>query len=316
MIRQLTTFRQRFPLLQTTEPVILVDSRLGSTAWVALVGGRWLLALNTGKEATSVSDSMVLASLGPGWSLLEKPTIQSGGTAQRNAHGWILEPGEVWVWGLIPPPAHLPGLGSLKAAYPLPQNLGLWLEEVETLAEIQDPAGDDRGSNGELSYPEAFGSLRPGDLTGLRWLHSASGGYILEIQMKDPLSQVWNPPHGLDHVSLDILFEGIQGEQTVTARFELNGWNASGSQPWEWYTQPQKGKIYAVFGPQNPLEKGEATVLPGGQTISIRVQTWDVDGDGLPRHVQSAPSSYQFGGDPETEKWMDRALLKIHPKRP
>ena len=316
MIRQLTAFRQRFPLLQTTEPVVLLDSRLGSTAWVALVGGRWLLAMNTGKQATSVTDSLVLASLGPGWSLLEKPTIQCGGTAQRNAHGWILEPGEVWVWGLIPPPGNPPGISSLKAAYPLPQNLGLWLEEAETLAEIQDPAGDDRGSNGELSYPEAFGSLRPGDLTGLRWLHSASGGYILEIQMKDPLSQVWNPPHGLDHVSLDILFEGIQGEQTVTARFELNGWNASGSQPWEWYTQPQKGKIYAVFGPQNPLEKGEATVLPGGQTISIRVQTWDVDGDGLPRHVQSAPSSYQFGGDPETEKWMDRALLKIHPKRP
>lgn len=78
--------------------------------------------------------------------------------------------------GVDPPPGNPPGISSLKAAYPLPQNLGLWLEEAETLAEIQDPAGDDQGSNGMLSYPEAFGSLRPGDLTGLRWLHSASGG--------------------------------------------------------------------------------------------------------------------------------------------
>jgi len=314
MIRQLTTFRQRFPLLQTTEPVILVDSRLGSTAWVALVGGRWLLALNTGKEATSVSDSMVVASLGPGWSLLEKPTIQSGGTAQRNAHGWILEPGEVWVWGLIPPPDELPGLGSLKAAYPLPQNLALWLEEAETLAEIQDPAGDDRGSNGELSYPEAFGSLRPGDLTGIRWLHSPSGGFILEIQLKDPLSQVWNPPHGLDHVSLDIQFEGIQDEQTVTARFELNGWSASGAQPWEWYTLPQKGKIYAVFGVQHPLGKEITSLLQGETSCTIRVQTWDVDGDGRPRPLQSSPSIYQFGGDPEAEAWMDQSVLRVNQK--
>ena len=316
LIRQLTDFRQRFPLLQTTEPVILLDSRLGSTAWVALVGGRWLLAMNPGKEATSVSDSLVLASLGKGWSLLEKPTIQSGGTAQRNAHGWILEPGEVWVWGLMPPPGGLPGLRSLNAGYPLPQNLERWLAEAETLAEIQDPAGDDRGSNSELSYPEAFGSLRPGDLTGLRWLHSPSGGSILEIQLKDPLSLVWNPPHGLDHVSLDIQFEGIQGEVPETARFELNGWTASGTQPWEWYTQAQKGKIYAVFGAHHPLGKGMTSQPQGGTSFTIRVQTWDVDGDGRPRPLQSSPSTYEFGGDPEAEAWMDRVLLQIHPKRP
>lgn len=314
LIRQLTAFRQRFPHLQTTEPVVLLDSRLGSSAWVALVGGQWLLAMNPGTRAAPVSDSMVLASLGSGWSLLEKPTIQCGGTAQRKAQGWILEPGEVWVWGLIPPPGNPPGINSLKAAYPLPQNLAPWLQEAEVRAAALDPVGDDRGSNGELSYPEAFGKLRPGDLTGLRWLHSASGGYILEIQIKDSLSQVWNPPHGLDHVSLDIQFEGILDDRKVTTRFELNGWTASGSQPWEWYTQPQKGTIYAVFGPHHPLAKGGDFVLSEFQSMTIRVQTWDVDGDGQPRHVRPTPGAYEFGGDPETEKWMDRALLVVEKK--
>ena len=313
-IRQLSSFRQRYPILQTAEPTILLDSRLGSPAWVALVGGRWLVGVNPGKQATQVPDSLITRCLGEGWTILEKPEIHTGGPIQRNSNGWTLEPGQAWVWGLLPPSNDSQALSKLEAPYPLPQNLEKWLKDSDTLASITDPSGDDLGSNGLLLYPKAFEGHSPGDLAGLRWLHSPTGGYILEIQMHEGLSQVWNPPHGLDHLHLDIEWRVTQGDTLVSAPFSLNGWTASGSQPWEWYSRPLDGKIYAVFGAKHPLDPWIQSANPLAIHFEIRVQTWDVDGDGRPRPLKQVPSSYEFGGDPKAERWMDRCTLRSYAK--
>lgn len=307
-IRQLSTFRRRYPILQTTEPTILLDSRLGSPAWVALVGGRWLVAVNPGKQAAQVPDSLITRSLGNGWTILEKPEIHIGGRTQRNPNGWTLEPGQAWVWGLLPPSHVSQALGKLEAPYPLPQNLEKWLEDADTLATMTDPSGDDNGSNSRLQYPKAFEGHRPGDLAGLRWLHSPTGGYILEIQMQEGLSQVWNPPHGLDHLHLNIEIKCARGDTLVTVPFSLNGWNASGGLPWEWYSKPLEGKVYAVFGEKHPLNQWIQSDNPFD--FEIRVQTWDVDGDGRPRLLKQIPGVYDFGGDPQAEPWMDQCRLR------
>ncbi|MFM7913543.1 MAG: hypothetical protein ACKO9W_15295, partial [Bacteroidota bacterium] len=73
------------------------------------------------------------------------------------------------------------------------------LRNATILHEIPDSVGDDLGSDGHIRYPKAFEG-RPGDLAALRWMKS-DAGYILEIPMQGPLSTVWNPAHGLDHLN-------------------------------------------------------------------------------------------------------------------
>ncbi|MFM9060237.1 MAG: alpha-amylase family glycosyl hydrolase, partial [Bacteroidota bacterium] len=311
LIRKLNDFRDHNPSLQVSEPVVLVDSRLGSSAWVALVGGRWLLALNPGKQAVKIPYRDLLERLGPGWTLMPRPTLHGGGMARYDSLGWTLEPGETWVWGTLPPPAMLHAPQPLDLPFPLPANLDFWLDRARLLAEVKDQSYDDRGSNGNLAYPKAFVG-NPGDLAGLRWLHSPTGGYILEIQMQGPLSRVWNPPHGMDHLHLTVDFTENVGNMTLNrASYTLNGWSATGDGPWEWYTRPDEGKVYAVFGSNPPLEPLRAVSTGEASTLRLLVRSWDVDGDGQPRSIRPNPGPYEFGGDPGAEAWMDQVELAL-----
>lgn len=311
IIRQLNSFRAQYPNLHTTEPVVLVDSRTGHSAWVALVGERWLVALNPGKQAVNLPFEDLAKRLGPGWTLLPRPAMHHGGLARIDSSGWTLEPGETWVWGIIPPPENLHPPKPLQVPFPLPQSLDSWLDGAKVLAEINDPAKDDSGSNGNLTYPKAFEG-NPGDLAGLRWLYSPSGGYILEIRMHGPLSRVWNPPHGLDHLHLAIDFEEISGNSSAKSlSYTLNGWSATGERAWEWYTRPQEGKIYAVFGPKAPMEPFLKTSTGETSQWFLRVRTWDVDGDGQLRPLRPSPGLYEFGGDPVAERWMDQIEMTL-----
>ena len=125
----------------------------------------------------------------------------------------------------------------------------------------------------------------------------SNAGYILEIQLQESLSTVWNPPHGFDHLNLHIKMDGV-----TSLEFRLDGWNASGSTAWEWFADAQSGKVYALF-PQPDF------VPPH----HIQVRTWDSDGSGELRSLSIQPGSYEFQGSPLAEKWMDEAVLRIIP---
>ncbi|MFM8685518.1 MAG: hypothetical protein ACKODJ_03085, partial [Bacteroidota bacterium] len=104
-------------------------------------------------------------------------------------------------------------------------------------------------------------------------------------------------PHGLDHLNLHIKMDGIE-----RLEYRLDGWNASGSTAWEWFTDAPGGKVYVLF-PQPGF-------VPPHR---IRLRTWDSDGSGQPRPLSNQPSAYEFQGNPLAEKWMDEAVLRTIP---
>lgn len=46
--------------------------------------------------------------------------------------------------------------------------------------------------------------------------------HILEFQMQEPLTTMWNPPHGLDHVSMPFSLDLETSDE-----YHLDGWSAS-----------------------------------------------------------------------------------------
>lgn len=298
-IQGLSRLRHAEKGLREGQVEVVLDSRMGSPVWMMWVDRRWLLALNPADQTVIVPDSLLSKALPHGTRRANQPLIQCGPPGSWSRDALVMNAGEAWLWPLQENAGH-----GGQGQEPLPaQSLGFqawssplnFLRNAVMVAESKDPSGDDLGSDGHMQYPKAF-SGRPADISGLSWLQTESAE-ILQIQMQEPLSTVWNPPHGLDHVNLHITLHGIQ-----TREYRLDGWNASGSTPWEWFADAAKGIIYALF------PKGSITT-----PRSITVQTWDSDGSGEPRTISPNPGAYEFMGNPGSEKWMDRAVLNTMP---
>jgi hypothetical protein len=298
-IRALSHLRYQEKALREGLTEVVLDSRMGTSIWMAWIDRRWMIALNLSKHQISIPDSLIRAALPLLTRRAHQPMLQCGPAGSWDRDSLVMNPGEAWIWAVhtqenllnqisAPLPAQSLGFEAWSSIEPILRNSTL-------VAEFPDPPGDDSGSNGQIQYPKAFDG-RPGDIRGLRWLHS-DAGYVLEIQMQEPLSTLWNPPHGMDHVNLHISLNA-----PTLLEFHLDGWNASGSTTWEWFTDAGQGKIYALF--------------PRGSMVSpstITVQTWDSDGNGEPRTLSLNPGAYEFRGDPSTEKWIDKAFLTLDP---
>ena len=74
------------------------------------------------------------------------------------------------------------------------------------LAQMDDPAGDDRGPSGRYRYPTHATFDRPNDIRRMRITRQ---GHNLEvtIHMNQPLSTVWNPPNGFDHIHFSLFID-------------------------------------------------------------------------------------------------------------
>jgi hypothetical protein len=298
-IQALSELRHREPGLKAGNVEVVLDSRMGTPAWLAWVDRRWLIALNPSQQEIYIPDSLLQAAFSLPTRRASQAFLRCGEPGYWNSDTLLMKPGEGWIWAVHEKPDEgrfekisLPAQGLGFSAW---SSLDQVLRNATILHEIPDSVGDDLGSDGHMRYPKAFEG-RPGDLAALRWMKSEAG-YILEIQMQGPLSTVWNPPHGLDHLNLQIQMDGI-----ARLEYRLDGWNASGSTAWEWFTDAPGGKVYALF-PQTGF-------VPPHR---IRVRTWDSDGSGQSRPLSNQPGDYEFQGNPLAEKWMDEAVLLTIP---
>lgn len=302
-LKQLSALRHREASLRQGSTEIWLDSRLGIPVWMAAVERKWVLALNPTMEEVWIPDSLLRRAVPSAMRRGSKPVWRCGSEGSWDTQGLRMGPREAWVWPVyrdaseeVNPTSD--GFGKVllqESGFEAPSSPSSWLKDTVLVAAVVDPEGDDRGSNGLLKYPAAFEG-RPGDLVGLKWWQTPQG-YLLEISMKEPLSEVWNPPHGMDHVRFKVLLHTTGDGHAPVQTFVLDGWRATGPSPWDWLTDAKEGKVYLLW-PRN-----------AGVPALVEVQTWDSDGSGEPRKILEYPGPYDFGGDPLAEPWMDRGML-------
>jgi glycosidase len=208
------------------------------------------------------------------------------------------------------------------------------------LAEQADPAGDDKGLDGQMLYPtDPTFAPRQMDLHHVRVL-GAGSALRLELTMAG-LSAGWAPPNGFDHVLFSIFIElpGQPGGATVMPQQ-----HAELPAGMRWHVRLRAhGWTNAVFGPQGADAEHDGEVLTPAPAIAadpvtrtvrftipsatlghpqslsgarIYVTTWDYDGGW--RDVARDPGPFTMGlraeskspGDPaKTPRVMDASAV-------
>jgi carbohydrate-binding DOMON domain-containing protein len=207
----------------------------------------------------------------------------------------------------------------------------------QMVADLEDPAGDDRGPLGRYAYPSdaGWGANRQMDLRRLR-VATSGGALRLELTTAG-MTAAWNPPLGFDHVAFTVYIElpGLPGGQTVMPlqnaslppgmrwhrRLRVGGWSNA--------LHASEGASAASEGrsmtPAAHVEVDRSTntlslVLPGasllgGASLSgarVYVTTWDYDGGYRALTPQAQPFAFS-GGDPDDPRVMDDSAVIVVP---
>jgi len=188
-----------------------------------------------------------------------------------------------------------------------------------TLADVDDPAGDDHGPTGRYTYPTEPGwrDARPLDIEHVR-VAGAGGALRVELRMH-ALQDAWNPPNGFDHVAF-VLFLQVPGLCDGATVMPLQNANVPGDMRWNLRLRAD-GFSNALFSssgasatnegaPVSPaadiaVDKARRTVtftLPASvlgkaaslSGVKVYATTWDI-GDG-PRPLQAEAGPWAFGG--------------------
>ena len=187
------------------------------------------------------------------------------------------------------------------------------------LADVEDPAGDDRGPGGHYTYPldPTWGPNRQLDIRRTR-LYGSGGALRIELTMNH-LTRSWNPPNGFDHVAFTIFIEvpGSPGGATVMPRqnasvpgtmrwhyrLRAGGWSnalfvaAGASAKADGSSTTPGAKIETDPATQRVILTLPAAALGGLKSLSgvkVYVTTWDYDG-GYRDLAQEARAAV-FGG--------------------
>ena len=195
-------------------------------------------------------------------------------------------------------------------------------------ADLEDPAGDDRGPRGgpaSYRYPTdpSFGANRQMDLRRVR-VFTAGGALRLDLTMHE-ITTVWNPQNGFDHVAFTVFIElpGQPGGSAVMPlqkgplpegmrwhrRLRVHGWtnalfSAEGAganhegQP----TGPAASVAVDRAARTVSLTLPAAALgrLPALDGARVYVTTWDYDGGY--RALAREPAPFVMGGgDPERD---------------
>ncbi len=199
--------------------------------------------------------------------------------------------------------------------------------EWRLLAEVTDPAGDDRGRSGRYLPPDdpVWRRQRPLDIRQVRV--SGSGGALrIELRMAD-VAASWNPANGFDHVALT-LFLQLPGRDCAGGSRVMPLQNAELPDGMCWHLRLRAhGWSNALFSAEGAAADGEGTPVAPGADISVEpdagkivftlpaaalgspaslsglklyVNTWDYDGGY--RALAVDPGGFAFsGGDGAVE---------------
>jgi glycosidase len=195
------------------------------------------------------------------------------------------------------------------------------------LADVADPSGDDRGVNGNVTYPTDAGyATRQMDLRNVR--ASANGGALkLELTMPT-ISTQWNPANGFDHVAFTVYIELPNEAGGATVMPQQNGALPQGM---KWHRRLRAhGWSNALTTHEGASAENEGTPFAPGAAIAankktnmisltlpaaalgkraslsgakIYVTTWDYD-NGY-RKLEATAQSYSMGGPASTALVMD-----------
>jgi glycosidase len=208
--------------------------------------------------------------------------------------------------------------------------------EWRVLAEVDDPAGDDRGRDGTLSYPTDPGwNAHQLDIVHVRLL-GAGGALAVEVRTR-AITTPWNPPNGFDHVAFTVFIE-LPGEAGGTEVMPLQDATLPDGMRWHrrlrahgWSNMLTTDTGASATHEGQPVapaaslsvDRDAATVrfelspraLGGRNSLSgarILVATWDYDG-GF-RALAPAPGPFVFGGGAGGEaRVMDESAVIVVP---
>jgi glycosidase len=150
------------------------------------------------------------------------------------------------------------GSAFVSAAYKFKVSLAF-----TTRVTYDDPAGDDHGPSGTYRYPTNPSFTNQNDV---QTVEVATVGSSLRVTatMTGPISTLWNPPNGFDHVAFYLYLQvpGLAGAGTV-----LPFQNASAPAGFTWNRMAFfEGWNSRLFGPEGAAPRAYGTpVAPAGQ---------------------------------------------------
>ena len=195
------------------------------------------------------------------------------------------------------------------------------------LADVADPAGDDRGPLGLTAYPldPTWGANRQMDLRRVQ-LWGAGGALRIDLHTHR-VTTFWNPPNGFDHVAFT-LFIGLPGRADGSTVMPLQQGQLPEGMRWQRRLRAH-GWSNALFSAEGASADSEGTpVIPGAAIevdrasqrvrftlpasalgspaslsgLKLYVTTWDWDGGYRALTPQPGPST---PGGPESARVMD-----------
>ncbi len=206
----------------------------------------------------------------------------------------------------------------------------------QLVADVEDPAGDDRGPTGRYRYP-AERTFGPGtmDLRRIRAL-TAGGALRIEVDMQS-FSTIWAPLNGFDHVAFTIFVE-LPGRRDGVRVMPYQNAELPAGMRWHLRLRAH-GWSNALFAPEgagpaadgvpitpmaqiesDPATKTIRFTLPSAalgdpDSLSgarIYITTWDYDGGYRPLSPEGGP--FVFGGGSATEpRIMDDSGIIVLP---
>ncbi|URA09080.1 alpha-amylase family glycosyl hydrolase [Thermospira aquatica] len=202
--------------------------------------------------------------------------------------------------------------------------------EYTKILSLTDPVGDDKGPSGNYLYPTDVSFDHQMDIERVD-VFRARNNLMITLTMARPISTVWNPKNGFDHVTFYIYFfvRNREGGATVLPRQQ-----AKTPQGFSWhYMSMVGGWNNNLFSSRGASEENYGTPLsaspkilvdPDKRQISLRytansfenpqdlsgmkiyITTWDYDGlESANRPIEREPKAYRFGGDPNGPMIMD-----------
>ena len=195
----------------------------------------------------------------------------------------------------------------------------------QVLADVEDPAGDDRGPQGRYIYPTdpSWGAHRQLDLRRVK-ISSAGGALRLDLTMAG-LTTLWNPPNGFDHVAFTVFVE-LPGQAAGSRempqqygqlpegmswhlRLRAHGWSnalfaaAGASATHEGTPTAMAAQIVTDAASRVVSFILPAAALGGRSSLTgakVYVTTWDYDGGYRALAAQAQPFAFG-GGNPERD---------------